>query len=179
MIQQTCLPAISKMKDFENFLKSNLEYCILMDFHISLLEDMVKMAHENSKKVFVHLDLIKGDEAGCEYVCQRMRVDGVISTKVKVIETAKKNKKIAIQRMFLIDSKSLMKSLKQVSESNADYIEVLPGIAYSILPFIKEQVSVPLISGGLIKSVEDVENCLKHGASHVSVSSLDVIKKYI
>ena len=89
MIQQTCLPAISKMKDFENFLKSNLEYCILMDFHISLLEDMVKMAHENSKKVFVHLDLIKGvatDEAGCEYVCQRMRVDGVISTKVKVIE---------------------------------------------------------------------------------------------
>lgn len=179
---QKVIPAISTMKDFEKYLKSDLEWCILMDFHISLLEIMVKQAHEVNKKVLIHIDLMKGvtsDEFGCEYVCQKMKVDGVISTKSKVIEAAKRNKKVAIQRMFLIDSKSLEKGLNQLRVSSPDYIEMLPGIAYEILPYIKSQIEIPLISGGLIKDKEMIDCCLKQGAVAVSISNLKLAMEYM
>lgn len=181
MLEQKIFPAISTMKDFERYLESNLEWCILMDFHISLLEIMVKQAHDKNKKILIHIDLMKGvtsDEFGCEYVCQKMKVDGVISTKSKVIDAAKRNKKLAIQRMFLIDSKSLEKGITQLGVSAPDYIEVLPGIAYEILPYIQSKLSIPLISGGLIKSEEMITRCLEHGAVAVSVGDLSLAMKY-
>lgn len=181
MIEQTCLPAIVAMKDFEKFLSSDLTWCILLDFHVSLLDGMIKEAHAANKKVIVHLDLVKGiasDEYGCEYICQKMHSDGIISTRSKVIEAAKRNKKIAIQRMFLIDSRSLEKGIAQLVQSAPDYVEVLPGIAYSILPMIKEQLQLPLISGGLIKDKETIDACVAHGATHVSIGSLELATSY-
>lgn len=179
--KQKILPAISTMKEFEKYLKSDLEWCILMDFHISLLEIMVKQAHELNKKVLIHIDLMKGvtsDEFGCEYCCQKMKVDGVISTKSKVIDAAKRNKKVAIQRMFLIDSKSLEKGLNQLMVSSPDYIEVLPGIASGILPYIQSKINIPIISGGLIKERETIDECLKCGAVGVSISNLEIAIEY-
>lgn len=178
---QKVLPAISTMKEFEKYLKSDLEWCILMDFHISLLEIMVKQAHDVNKKILIHIDLMKGvtsDEFGCEYCCQKMKVDGVISTKSKVIDAAKRNKKVAIQRMFLIDSKSLEKGLNQLMVSAPDYIEVLPGIAYAILPYIQSKINIPIISGGLIKDKDTIDECLKAGAVGVSIGDLNMAMEY-
>ena len=177
----TCLPAISSMKEYEKFLKSSLDWCILLDLHISLLEGMIKEAHNANKKVMVHLDLIKGvstDEYGCEFLCQKLKCDGIISTKSKVIESAKKNKKIAIQRMFLIDSRSLEKGLNQLRVSVPDYVEILPGIAYEILPMVKDCLTTPLMSGGLIKSCEMIDRCFEYGATLVSVGSLELAIEY-
>ena len=125
MINQRIVPAVTNMKDFEKFLESRLEYCVLMNLHISLMEQMLPMAKKKGKKVLVHLELIHGlssDEYGCEYACQRLRVDGVISTKGKVVETAKKNKKLAVLRLFLIDTKSLEKGLNLCSTVQPDYM---------------------------------------------------------
>ena len=178
---QNCLPAIASMKDYEKFLKSSLEWCILLDFHISLIEGMIKDAHKVDKKVIVHLDLIKGistDEYGCEFICQKYKCDGIISTKSKVIESAKKNKKIAIQRMFLIDSRSLEKGYNQLKVSRPDYVEILPGIAYEILPEVKGQLQMPLMSGGLIKDYDMINRCIDYGATLVSVGSVDLAISY-
>lgn len=172
---QKCLPAISTMKEFERFLKSSFEWCIVQDFHISLVEGMISSAHQQNKKVLIHLDLIKGvtaDEAGAEYICQKFKADGIISTKAKVIEATKRSKKVAIQRIFLIDSRSLEKGINQLLVTQPNYVEVLPGIASSILPMMKEKLGLPLISGGLVKDVETVKECLSNGASLVSIGSL-------
>ena len=48
---QPILLAISQMKDFEKFLKSPLDTCILMDFHINLLPAMMQTAHTVSDRV--------------------------------------------------------------------------------------------------------------------------------
>ncbi|KSV59857.1 glycerol-3-phosphate responsive antiterminator [Acetivibrio ethanolgignens] len=175
MINQRIVPAVTNMKDFEKFLESSLEYCVLMNLHISLMEQMLPMAKKKGKKVLVHLELIhglSGDEYGCEYACQRLRVDGVISTKGKVVETAKRNKKLAILRLFLIDTKSLEKGLNLCSTVQPDYMEVLPGLASSIIPGLKERVNVPMMSGGLIRSREQIEECLKNGACAVTISDM-------
>ena len=87
--------AISTMKEFEAFLESDFPWGVLMEFHIALLQDMVRAAHAKKKKVLFHLELLRGisaDEAGCEFACQRLGADGIISTRPKVVETAKKNK---------------------------------------------------------------------------------------
>lgn len=173
--------AISQMKEFERFLDSDLECCVLMDMHLALLSSMVRTAHEKGKKVFFHLDLLKGisaDEYGCEYACQCLRADGIISSKVKVIETAKKNRRMAILRLFLIDSKSLERGISLCNTCQPDYVEILPGIACGILPYIQTRTSAKLMCGGLIRTPEELHACFEAGACAVTISKMDTIRRY-
>ncbi|RDY31504.1 glycerol-3-phosphate responsive antiterminator [Lachnotalea glycerini] len=182
IIGQKVIPAIANEKDFEKFLESKYTYCVIMNMNISQLGILIDMAHKQKKKALVHIDLIHGlanDEYGCEYTCQRLRADGVISTKGKVVEMAKRNKKIAILRLFLIDSKSLDKGLSLCNTVLPDYMEVLPGIADSIIPYIKSRVNVSIMSGGLIKTEEQIDACLNKGAIAVTVSDIKIAIKYL
>ncbi|MCD8574019.1 MAG: glycerol-3-phosphate responsive antiterminator [Erysipelotrichaceae bacterium] len=163
------------MKRLEKFIESDLIVCILQDIHISLLEHMIKTLHDNNKLALVHIDMVHGissDEHGAEFLCQRLRADGVISSKTRIIETTKKNKKIAIQRMFLIDSKSIERGIETLQKSQPDIVEVMPAIAYKIIPYIKSKISMPLIGGGLLKTKEDILQGLEAGCMAFTVSDL-------
>lgn len=181
-IQTSVIPAISNGKEFEKFLDSSLQVCLLMNMHLSFVGDFIKQAHQRGKAVILHLDLIKGissDEAGCEYVCQVLMADGIISTKGKVVEIAKRLKKTAILRMFLIDSQSLQKGIRMIADTKPDYVEVLPGIACSILPKLIEETRASFLCGGLISSEEQIDECLKQGAVAVTISNLKIAETYM
>ena len=165
--------AVSQMKEFERFLKSDLKYCVLMDIHLALLASMVKAAHEQEKKVFFHLDLLKG-----EYACQRLKADGIISSKVKAIETAKRNHRTAILRLFLMDSKSLERGLTLCNSCEPDYVEILPGIACGILPYLQTRTNARLMCGGLIRTPEELKGCFDAGACAVTISKMETIRRY-
>lgn len=172
---QICVPVVHSMKRLEKFIESDLIVCILQDIHISLLEHMIKTLHDNNKLALVHIDMVHGissDEHGAEFLCQRLRADGVISSKTRIIETTKKNKKIAIQRMFLIDSKSIERGIETLQKSQPDIVEVMPAIAYKIIPYIKSQINMPLIGGGLLKTKEDILQGLEAGCMAFTVSDL-------
>lgn len=180
--EQVVIPSIFTMKDFDRFIKSPYEYCILLDFHVNMLSHAIQELHANGKKGIVHLDLVKGltsDEYGTEFLCQKIGADGVISTKAKVIEYAKKNGKIAILRLFLIDSKSLEKGLQLINVLQPDYIEILPGIAYDIIPYIHQKTEIPMIGGGLIKSVEQIERCIDSGMCAVTIGSFKLCLEFL
>jgi glycerol uptake operon antiterminator len=165
------------MKTFESFLASKLEYCILQSFHLAVLNSLCNMAHKYNKKCLVHIDLIKGiasDEYGAEFLCQNLKVDGLISIHPSVIQMAKKNKKLAIQRIFLIDSLSLEKSISLAKKTQPDYIEILPGIACAVVESLLEQLEVPLIGGGLIKTQKEIRNCLDVGLVAVTTSKAEL-----
>lgn len=175
--QQVCIPVIQKMKQLEKFVDTDLKICILQDVHISLLGSMVTILHQKDKIVLVHLDMIHGianDEYGTEYVCQKLNCDGIISAKSKAIEMAKKNKKYAIQRMFLVDSKSVERGIEMIHKSRADAIELMPAIAFSIIPYIKSQIDIPLIGGGLLKTIVDLKRGLDAGFVAFSLGDLDL-----
>lgn len=172
---QICVPVVHSMKRLEKFIETDLIVCILQDIHISLLEHMIKTLHDNNKLALVHIDMVHGissDEHGAEFLCQRLRADGVISSKTRIIETTKKNKKIAIQRMFLIDSKSIERGIETLQKSQPDIVEVMPAIAYKIIPYIKSQINMPLIGGGLLKTKEDILQGLEAGCMAFTVSDL-------
>lgn len=179
MINQPIIPAINKIKSFEVFLKTDLTYGFVMDIHINHLVNMVKQAHSLKKKIIVHIDMIKGvsnDDEGCEFLCQTLKVDGIISTKPKLVEIAKKNKKISILRLFMIDTKSLNKGLELINSYNFDYLEVLPATSFSSIPYAIKHCPVPLIGGGLIQSDEDIKQCLDLGMQAISTSNTDLWK---
>lgn len=178
--RQVCIPVIPTMKRLEQFLLTDLTICLLQDIHISLLPDIISTLHKHERKALVHIDMINGvasDEYGTEYLCQKLRVDGIISSKSKIIEVTKRNKKIAIQRMFLIDSKSVARGIDMLMRSRPDMVEVMPAIAYRIIPYINDRLNIPIIGGGLIKTKEDIENGLKAGCVAFTVSDLTLCKE--
>lgn len=168
------IPAVRNMKDFEYALKKDHEQIIFLETRLSQVESIVKFAKQHKKKVFMHADLIQGlkvDEYGLEYLINNVKVDGIISTRVNVIASAKKHNIIGIQRLFALDSHALNYNLKACKKIQPDYIEVLPGIIPSVLKEISDETGIPLIAGGLIRTKEDVDNALNNGASAVTTSN--------
>lgn len=174
MFKSTVLPAIRNMKDFEKALESNHETIILLETRVSQLQAMVKYLHKHEKKVFVHADLIHGlraDKYGVEFLLNNAKVDGVISTRNEVISIVKKQRIVAIQRLFVLDSQALNHNLEMCKRVNPDYIEVLPAILPGIIKEVHEETGIPIIAGGLIRTEQHVEEAIRNGAVAVTTST--------
>ncbi len=180
MPDQNLIPVLTTMKQVERFLDSSLDICLIQDVHFSLLKEIMRILHEHSKIGLVHIELIHGisnDEYGAQILTQQLRVDGIISSKPKIIETAKKNNALAVQRVFLIDSKSLTRSMASVNESLPDAVEVMPALTFPMFPYIRQQTQVELWAGGLVKNEETARAVLKAGAKRITVSDLELCIK--
>lgn len=178
---QKVLPAVRKMREMEQLVKSHFQYLVLLDSHISQLASIVQLARSHQKKLLVHADLIHGlknDEYAIEFLCQSIRPAGIISTKSTAIATAKKNKVLAIQRHFLLDTTALEMTYKITEKVQPDYIEVLPGVMPHIIAEMAEQLGIPILAGGLIRTVDEVEMALAAGAVAVTTSRKDIWSHY-
>ncbi len=177
MLNQRIIPAISNHKNMKTFLESDLKYGILMNFQLAQLEDLVKVMKKNNKKVLIHSELIKGlssDEYGAIYLIQTLNVDGIISSKPKVIEVCKKRSVIGIYRFFIKDSISLEQSLDIGRRLNPSFVEILPSTCYELIPYIKKKIACEVLMGGLIKNETQVERCFSHGAIALTTSDADL-----
>jgi len=175
--KQVCIPVISSMKKLEQFLKTELEVCVLQDVHIAMLGSMIGVLHEQHRKALVHIDMINGissDEYGTEFIVQKLKADGIISVKARVIEATKKNHRLAILRMFLIDSKSVERGIDTIEKAKPDMVEVMPAIAFSAIEALRLRIEVPIIAGGLIKHEVDIDQGLSLGCDAFSLSDLNL-----
>ncbi|AMA51623.1 MULTISPECIES: glycerol uptake operon antiterminator GlpP [Bacillus] len=178
---QPILPAIRNMKQFDEFLNSSFSYGVILDIHLGQLKGVIREAQKHGKNMMVHVDLIQGikhDEYGAEFICQDIKPAGIISTRSNVIAKAKQKKIYAIQRLFLLDTSAMEKSMEFVGKHKPDFIEVLPGIVPSLIREIKEKTGIPIFAGGFIRTEEDVEQALKAGAVAVTTSNTKLWKKY-
>ncbi len=176
-MNQHIIPASSNMKEFEAFLKSDYEIGVFLEVHISQLKHISLLAKKANKKMIYHVDLIQGlksDDFGTEFICQEFKPYGVISTKSSVILKAKQKNVVAIQRVFLLDSHAIAKSLKLVQRTNPDYIEVLPGMMPWMITEIKDRINVPILAGGLIRTKEDVRKAIEAGATSITTSKKEL-----
>lgn len=175
------IPAISEIKQLEQFLKSDHEWCIVMHLHLNFLSYVVKSCHEHHKKIIIHVDLIHGlssDEFATQYLTQKLKVDGIASIKAKVLNAAKKAGVTCIQRIFLIDSSSLERSISLWKETQPDYVEILPALACDIIFRLRKRITSPMICGGLITNEEEIKKCFSAGASAVTTSSLKLADQW-
>lgn len=158
------IPAVDGIRRYKDFLKSEHNICILMNVHLSLLESVFRTARERDKKIILHIDRINGladDEYGAEFAAQRFHPAAAVSIKPTVIQTLKKNRITAIQRVFLIDSFALKRSADSVANTKPDYVEVMPGICDGMAPLLKDALGEHLIAGGLIPDRAYAEKLLR------------------
>ncbi|PYZ99008.1 glycerol-3-phosphate responsive antiterminator GlpP [Alteribacter lacisalsi] len=176
------LPAIRQMKDFDWLLASPYETLVLLESHVGQLRSMVREAKRAGKTMYVHADLVHGlknDDYGADFLCQDIKVDGLISTRKNMVLKAKKQGISGIQRLFLLDSMALETSYRQIELTRPDYIEVLPGVVPDLIAEVKERTGLPVIAGGLIRTAVDAETALQAGAAAVTTSEKAIWKHYI
>ncbi|MDD4377526.1 MAG: glycerol-3-phosphate responsive antiterminator [Eubacteriales bacterium] len=165
--------AIRTEKDFSCALKSDVEVIFLLQSNIMTLNQCVKEIHSVGKKAFVHVDFAEGlgkDRFGLEFLAKQ-GVDGILTTRTNIVKAAKDLKMIAVQRFFIVDSHSVDTAVDSIKVSKPDIIEMMPGIVTKKIAEFAAKVEMPIIAGGLVEELDEVQTALRAGATAVSTGN--------
>ncbi len=176
-------PVIAAAKDeagLNTCLLSPCDVVVVLFGNILDIDEITEKITDAGRIAIVHLDLIDGLSASpsaVDYIQNRTRAAGIISTKSVIIKRAKQVGLIAIQRFFLLDSLALSNISKQIHQNNPDFIELIPGAMPKIISEVTSSLTdVPVITGGLIRDTQDVIKALDSGAIAVSVTNSRLIE---
>lgn len=164
------IAAVRNDEEFEKAVKSNVKIIFDLAPDISEIGKRIKKAHTYQKILFVHIDLATGigrDKSGITFL-KALGLDGILSTKASMIKIAKELGLKAVQRFFIIDSKSVAATIEGIKNTKADMIEIMPGIVVRVIKRLKTETDVPIIAGGLIETEQDVKAAKNSGAFAVS-----------
>ncbi len=170
---------IAAVRSREELLKT-ISTKVKIVFHLSpdilTLKEDVTLVHQADKKLFIHIDLADGigkDRSGVQFV-KMMGVDGIITTRSNIIKYAREFEVVALQRFFIIDSKSISTTVETLNSSKANMIEIMPGNNPKAVKRLREKINVPIIAGGLIETKEEALEILKSGATAVSTGACEL-----
>jgi glycerol uptake operon antiterminator len=172
--QEPIIAAVNKLEKIDLAIKSPCQSIFLLTGSIYNLKEIIDKVKEANMYIYVHIDLIEGfskDKVALKYISEKMRPDGIITTKGTLVRKAKSMNICAIQRLFLLDSLSLDTGIDSVYSTKPNAIEVMPGIIPRMITKIRNQTNLPVIAGGLIDRKQDVIECLKAGAVGISTSN--------
>jgi glycerol uptake operon antiterminator len=177
MVEHQIIAAVRTPEQLAKAVNSKVNIIFLLFGNVFSLKDLVHQAASANKRIFLHLDFIEGiasDKCGVQYIAQKMRPTGVISTRSHLIQWAKENHLSAIQRLFLIDSTAIEKGLKTIHASGADAVEIMPGLMPKVIAELTEMTPLPIIAGGLVRTESEAMDALRAGALAVSVGNSEL-----
>ncbi len=169
--------ALNNNDFLEEAAASPAKAIFLLSGNILHIADVVNNLKCRGKKVFVHVDLIDGlgkDIASVDYIKQRIKPHGILSTRSNLLKHGKEIGLITVQRLFLLDSRAFNRGVDIIKSYHPDFVEVLPGIIPRTIEELKKRVHQPIIAGGMITQKEDVIQALKAGALAVSTSKKEL-----
>lgn len=170
-------PVVAAVRDREQLLRAVLSPVRVIFFlggDLFTLPEWVQIAIEKGKLPFVHMDLVDGigrDNAAVHWIARTIRPTGVLSTRGPLIKTAADEGLRTVLRMFLVDSSSMETGVRMVKASNPDFVEVMPGLVTRAITRLGQRILPPVIAGGMLENVKDVEAALASGAIAASTSS--------
>lgn len=164
-------PIISAVRErfFEKAVNSPSQVIFVLGGDISTIGEKIKIAKQKGKFIFVHIDLTEGigkDKSGIRFLSE-LGVDGIISTKSNLIRFAKDLSLVTVQRFFAYDSHGIDGIEDVLGMTKPDFVEIMPGVIDKITKRFAG-LEIPLISGGLIETKQEITNALKAGAFAVS-----------
>ena len=175
------IPAARTVKQFDQVVESEFEYIVLLEVHLSHLRGIKQEADRRGKKLIIHADLVHGlktDNFAADYLCNDIRPAGIISTRSNMILKAKSRGILAIQRVFLIDTIALEKSYSLIEQTAPDYIELLPGIIPEMIAEVYNRTGIPVITGGLIRTDDQITAAIEAGAVAITTSNKELWKRF-
>lgn len=169
------VPAVKHIDDLAEVLKiSGLSLIFLLGGDINTLEQALKLGNRYPQKtILAHIDLMDGigkDGAGVRYL-RRMGLAGILSVKWQLLQFAKENQMLTVQRLFMIDSDALRSGIKVFKKVCPDAIEILPASApkYAV-DEIRKVTDSAILGGGLLRTEKDVRTALNNGLTAVTAS---------
>lgn len=169
-------PVIAALKDVQSaqaVRTAKPKVCFLLGGDIISVPKIVRVLKESGKSVFVHIDMIGGigtDKAAVKYVARAWKPDGIITTRKGLIKCAKDEGLTTVQRIFLLDSTSIKSGIAMVNASQPDIVEVVPGVIEKAIREIRQSIKQPVIAGGMITELSEVQNALNAGVVGISTS---------
>jgi glycerol uptake operon antiterminator len=129
---------------------------------------------DGGKLPVVNIDLLSGlsSDAAAVAFLAASGAAGIISTHPAALHAARGCAIAAIQRSFIIDSQALSNSVRALERFEPDAVELLPAlVAPRALPAIRAaRPHVPLIAGGMIDTLSEIDALVTAGIDAVSVS---------
>lgn len=179
IIKTKVIPVIRAGKNFDLALSSESPVIFILESTINELFTIDEKCTKISKKCFVHVELLKGlreDKEGLNFLRRFGSIIGVVSTKPGFVELAKSCGFKTILRVFLVDGAVLSNLYDLVKSCKPDFVEILPGILFEETKFLSKVLPVPVITGGLVRTEEQVRKAIEAGALAVSTSSPELWK---
>ena len=168
------IPAIRKPELVEQAIVSRSRLIYLLTGDPENVEAMMRKIVDAGKVPIVNLDLLSGfsrDKYAVNYL-KRLGAGGIISTHLDPLRHALAIGLYGIQRTFLLDSGAMDTISNQLKNSPVHALEILPAM---VAPKMLERVraisaDLPVVGGGLIQTMKEVEELLARGLSAVSTS---------
>lgn len=175
------IPAVTTIEEFKKALSKKTFPCIMVKTgDINTLPDLIKQAHNHNKFVMLHQDSIKGvarDKSGIEFYAQ-LGVDALITTKPQYIKAIKEAGMIAILCLFLIDSTAFSSGMQSLKSYQPDAVVVMPiFIPKEFIQKIISQTGTKVLTGGLVRSMEDIKACRAKGVIGIATGSEVILEE--
>ncbi|NLV36881.1 MAG: glycerol-3-phosphate responsive antiterminator [Clostridiaceae bacterium] len=161
------IPAVRREEDIQEAVLSEALTIFILNGDIFNISKMVDSIKESGKNVFIHIDFLEGlgrDDRAIDYIAEKVKPTGIISTRSSSIKYAKKIGVFTIQRFFLIDSHSYETTVKTIHTIGPDIVEIMPAVMPAVISRICQEISVPVIAGGMIQTKEEIIEILKSGS---------------
>jgi glycerol uptake operon antiterminator len=169
------IPAIRKPELVELAVASRGKLVYLLTGDPENIETMIQQILGADKIPIVNLDLLNGfsrDRYAVNYL-KKVGARGIISTHLDPLRHALSIGLYGIQRTFLLDSGAMDTITNQLKNSPVHALEILPAL---VAPKFLDRVrllglDLPVVGGGLISTLKEVEGLLEQGLSAVSTSN--------
>ena len=173
LAESPCCAAITSDAYLETALASRVSTLFILRGDGLELKPLVRRVHDAGKLVAVHLDLVDGlrpDRAAIAWLA-RASVDAVISSHGQLMPAIKRERMVGIHRLLLVRRGLLDSAISAVTHSQADIVEILPGVILPDVVSLLPRLSVPLLAGGFIRTEAEARAALAAGAAGVTTSS--------
>lgn len=174
-LERTPVIAATDRVGWQSAVLSDAEVLFHLGADIITVSDDIKAAKQNSKFVFIHIDLADGigkDKAGIHWL-KTLGADGIISTRTQLIRAAHDSGLLAVQRFFILDSKGMHSIFETIENTCPDLIEIMPGVIPKALKAVAAH-KIPVIAGGLIETKQEVTAALSADAIAVSTGKKEL-----
>lgn len=169
------IPSIREIKDLTYALNTDLSYVLLSNTHIGNLKALVDRVHRAGKKAIVTVELIRGfnlDKNGAQFLKQIFHVDAVIVSNPLLVHYLRKLGLYTILRIVLMDSLALENSIRIVSETPCNAVELRPaiyGLKFANM-LCNERRDLAFFLAGFIRSQKTIKQAQQMGFKGVTLS---------
>jgi glycerol uptake operon antiterminator len=169
------IPAIRKQEFVDQAAASRGKLVYLLTGDPENIEMMIQRIVAADKIPLVNLDLLNGfsrDRYAVSYL-KKVGAQGIISTHLDPLRHALAIGLYGIQRTFLLDSGAMDTITSQLRNTPVHALEILPAmVAPKMLERVRSiHLDLPVVGGGLIQTMKEVEELLAQGLSAVSTSN--------